>query len=176
MKKTLTMLALGAILTTGALAEPTTPSPFHLEAVVADHHMEPGSVVNVAANAGMFTTLVKAIQVAGLQPALKGPGPFTVLAPTDAAFAKLPAGTVEGLIKDPEKLAKILKYHVIPAKAMAKQVMTMDKATTLEGSDVKIVIKNGTVMVNGAKVVKADVKADNGVIHVIDTVLMPPDL
>lgn len=176
MKKTISILALGALLATGAFAEPTPYPNLNLEAVVADHHMEPGTVVNVAANAGMFTTLVKAVQVAGLQPALKGKGPFTVLAPTDAAFAKLPAGTVEGLLKDPDKLAKILKYHVIPAKAMAKQVMTMSKATTLEGSDVNITTKNGTVMVNGAKVIKADVKADNGVIHVIDTVLMPPDM
>ncbi len=106
---------------------------------------------------------------------MKGSGPFTVLAPTDEAFAKLPAGTVENLLKPENKdmLVKILTYHVIPGDVRAATVVTLKKAKTVQGQDVKIKSKNGMVMINGAKVVKTDVEASNGVIHVIDSVLMP---
>ena len=132
-------------------------------------------IVDTAVGAGSFKTLAAALQAAGLVDTLKGEGPFTVFAPTDEAFAKLPAGTVENLLK-PEnkaKLVAILTYHVVAGKVTAAQVMKMDSAKTVQGQTVKIAAANGTVKVNGANVVKADVPASNGVIHVIDTVIMP---
>lgn len=104
---------------------------------------------------------------------LKGKGPFTVFAPSDEAFAKLPEGTVEGLLKDTSKLKKILTYHVVSGKVLAADVVKLKSAKTVEGSDVKIDASNGGVKINNAKVVTADVAADNGVIHIIDTVLIP---
>ncbi len=129
-------------------------------------------IVATATAAGSFKTLVAAISAAGLTDALKGQGPFTVFAPTDEAFAKLPAGTVESLLKDKAKLAEILKYHVVAGKVTAADVSKLSKAKTLEGQELKIATKDG-VTVNGAKVLKADVMASNGVIHVIDQVLVP---
>jgi uncharacterized surface protein with fasciclin (FAS1) repeats len=129
-------------------------------------------IVDTAVGAGSFSTLATALQAAGLVNTLKGAGPFTVFAPTDEAFAKLPAGTVDSLLKDIPKLKKILTYHVVSGKVMAADVATMESATTVEGSDVKIDASNG-VKVNDSMVTKADVAADNGVIHVIDSVLMP---
>ena len=126
----------------------------------------------VAAN---FTTLVAAVKAAGLVDTLKGPGPFTVFAPTDAAFAKLPAGTLEMLLK-PEnkaKLTSILTYHVVPGTVMAQDVVKLDSAKTVEGGTLSIKTNNAGVMVNNAHVTKADIKTSNGVIHVIDTVLLP---
>lgn len=139
---------------------------------LADHH---GSkdIVDTAVAAGQFTTLAAALQAAGLVETLKGKGPFTVFAPTDAAFAKLPAGTVEALLKDKAKLTKILTYHVVAGKVMAADVVKLTSAKTVEGSTVSIDATSG-VKVNGATVVKADVAASNGVIHVIDTVILPP--
>jgi uncharacterized surface protein with fasciclin (FAS1) repeats len=130
------------------------------------------NIIDTATNNGSFTTLVAAIQAAGLVDTLKGPGPFTVFAPTDEAFKKLPAGTVEALLKDPAKLKKILTYHVVSGKVLAADVVKLKTAKTVEGSDVKIDASNG-VKINDAKVATADVAADNGVIHVIDTVLIP---
>ena len=130
-------------------------------------------IVDTAVAAGSFNTLVAAVKAAGLVDTLKGPGPFTVFAPTDEAFAKLPAGTVEGLLKDPAKLKKILLYHVVSGKVMAADVVKMKMAKTVEGSSAKIMVKGDTVMLNNAKVVKTDIACDNGVIHVIDTVIMP---
>jgi transforming growth factor-beta-induced protein len=131
-------------------------------------------IVDTAVGAGQFTTLAKALGAAGLVDALKGPGPFTVFAPTDAAFAKLPAGTLAKLLKDPKgQLADILKYHVVSGKVMASDITNGMTATTLQGSDLKFTIKDGNVYVNGAKVVQADIPASNGVIHVIDSVLVP---
>jgi transforming growth factor-beta-induced protein len=132
--------------------------------------------VDVAAKAGSFGTLLAAAQAAGLAETLAGKGPFTVFAPTDEAFAKLPAGTVENLLKPENKatLAAILSYHVVPGRVMAKDVKTMP-AGTANGQRVDIVVKDGAVTVDGAKVVKTDVTADNGVIHVIDRVIMPSD-
>ena len=125
--------------------------------------------------AGGFTTLVAAVKAAGLVDTLKGAGPFTVFAPTDAAFAKLPAGTVESLLKPENKarLQAILTYHVVSGKVMAQDVMKLDSARTVEGSNVSIKTADGGVMVNNARVTKADIATSNGVIHVIDTVLLP---
>jgi uncharacterized surface protein with fasciclin (FAS1) repeats len=129
-------------------------------------------IVDTAVSAGSFTTLVAAVKAAGLVDTLKGAGPFTVFAPTDEAFAKLPAGTVESLLKDIPQLTKILTYHVVSGKVMAADVVKIKSAKTVEGSEVKIDASNG-VKINDSKVVTPDVAADNGVIHVIDTVLLP---
>ena len=131
-------------------------------------------IVDTAIAAGNFTTLVAAVKAAGLVDTLKGAGPFTVLAPTDDAFAKLPAGTVDALLKDPAKLKDILLYHVISGKEMAADVTKMKSAKTVEGKNVRIKVEGGSVMINNAKVLKTDIVCSNGVIHVIDTVLMPP--
>lgn len=132
-------------------------------------------VVDTAVAAGDFTTLVAAVKAAGLVETLKGDGPFTVFAPTDAAFAKLPAGTVETLLK-PEnkaKLAAILTYHVVPGKVMAADVVKVTEAKTVNGKSVSVKVDGGTVMIDGAKVVKTDILCENGVIHVIDAVILP---
>ena len=140
----------------------------------ADHPKAPGDIVAVASGAGSFKTLVAAVKAAGLVETLQGKGPFTVFAPTDEAFAKLPAGTVESLLKpeNKEKLVSILTYHVVPGKVMAADVKTM-KAKTLNGQELSIKVEDGKVTVDNAKVVKTDVAAKNGVIHVIDTVVLP---
>jgi uncharacterized surface protein with fasciclin (FAS1) repeats len=130
------------------------------------------NIVDTAVNAGSFSTLVTAIKAADLTGTLQGTGPFTVFAPTDEAFDKLPEGTVDALLKDIPKLKKVLKYHVISGKVMAADVMKRKSAKTVEGSDVKIDASNG-VKVNDATVTSPDVSADNGVIHIIDTVLIP---
>lgn len=135
---------------------------------------KPGDIVAVASSAGSFKTLVAAVKAAGLVETLQGKGPFTVFAPTDDAFAKLPAGTVEGLLKpeNKNKLVAILTYHVVPGKVMAADVKTM-KAKTVNGQSLDVKVADGVVTVDKAKVVKTDVGASNGVIHVIDTVLLP---
>ncbi|MGA0368721.1 MAG: fasciclin domain-containing protein, partial [Kiritimatiellia bacterium] len=132
-------------------------------------------IVDTAVAAGDFSTLVAAVKAAGLVDTLKGEGPFTVFAPTDAAFAKLPAGTVEDLLKpeNKDKLISILTYHVVPGKVKAAQVVGLDSAATVQGGSVKIQVKDGEVMVDGAKVVKTDIWTTNGVIHVIDSVILP---
>ncbi|MEG4015403.1 MULTISPECIES: fasciclin domain-containing protein [unclassified Microcoleus] len=129
-------------------------------------------IVDTAVAAGSFTTLVAAVKAAGLVDTLKGAGPFTVFAPTDEAFAKLPAGTVESLLKDIPKLQKILTYHVVSGKVMAADVVKLKSAKTVEGSEVKIDASNG-VKINDSTVTTPDVAADNGVIHIIDSVLLP---
>ena len=131
-------------------------------------------IVDVAAEAGTFNTLLAAAEAAGLVDVLRSEGPFTVFAPTDEAFAALPEGTVESLLADPEALRAILLYHVVPGKVMAAQVVTMDSAETAQGSSVSISTYGETVRINDARVVTADVEASNGVIHVIDTVILPP--
>jgi len=134
-----------------------------------------GDIVDTATAAGSFKTLTAALKAAGLVDTLKGAGPFTVFAPTDEAFAKLPPGTVENLLKpeNKEKLVAVLTYHVVPAKAMAKDVGGMSSAKTVNGKELKLKVADGKVMVNNATVTKADIPASNGVIHVIDTVLLP---
>ena len=131
-------------------------------------------IVAVASGAGSFNTLVAAVKAAGLVETLQGAGPFTVFAPTDEAFAKLPAGTVESLLKpeNKQKLIAILTYHVVPGKVMAADVKTM-QAKTVNGQELALVVGPGGVTVNNAKVVATDVAASNGVIHVIDTVVLP---
>lgn len=131
------------------------------------------NIVETALAAGNFNTLAKALTEAGLVGELQKEGPFTVFAPTDEAFSKLPKGTLENLLKDKETLKKVLLYHVVSGKVMASDVVNLKSATTLEGDDVKIKTVDGNVMINNAKVIKADVGASNGVIHVIDTVLIP---
>ncbi len=130
-------------------------------------------IVDTAVGAGSFNTLVAAVKAAGLVDTLKGPGPFTVFAPTDEAFGKLPAGTVDSLLKDIPQLKKILTYHVVSGKVTAADVVKLTSAATVEGSNLKIDASSGSVKVNDATVVTPDVAADNGVIHVIDKVLIP---
>ena len=131
-------------------------------------------IVQIAINNGNFTTLATALTEAGLVDALKGDGPFTVFAPTDEAFKNLPEGALDNLLKDKEALKNVLLYHVVSGNVSSKDVVKLDKATTLNGSDLKIMTKNGTVMINNADVIGADVEASNGIIHVIDKVLLPP--
>ena len=134
-------------------------------------------IVDTAVAAGSFKTLAKALEAAGLVDTLKGAGPFTVFAPTDEAFAKLPAGTIETLLK-PEnkaKLQRILTYHVVAGKVMAADVMKMKSTKTVSGDSLTIAAHNGSVTADNARVVKADITATNGVIHVIDTVMLPKD-
>lgn len=140
----------------------------------AEHPHESGDIVAVASSAGKFNTLVAAIRAAGLVETLQGKGPFTVFAPTDEAFAKLPAGTVESLLKpeNKQKLIAILTYHVVPGKITAAQVTTTEVAT-VNGQNLSLVVANGGVTVNDAKVVATDIPASNGVIHVIDSVVLP---
>lgn len=134
-------------------------------------------IVDTAVGAGSFKTLVAAVKAADLVDTLKGKGPFTVFAPTDAAFAKLPKGTVESLLKpeNKEKLVAILTYHVVPGKVLAADAVKLDgkSAKTVEGSPIDVNVKNGKVMINKARVEKADILTSNGVIHVIDAVLLP---
>ena len=134
------------------------------------------SIVDIAAADGRFTTLVAAVQAAGLVDTLAGEGPFTVFAPTDDAFAALPAGTVAGLLNDIPALTKVLLYHVVSGTVMTADVVNLTSATTLVGSDIAISVKDGEVYLNGTlKVIITDIEASNGVIHVIDGVLLPPD-
>lgn len=137
-------------------------------------HRQP-DIVDTAVSAGKFKTLAAALGAADLVKTLKGKGPFTVFAPTDEAFAKLPEGTVESLLKpeNKKKLTAILTYHVVPGRVLASDVVKLDKAKTVQGSDVKIAVKKGKVHVDNATVVATDIKASNGVIHVIDSVILP---
>jgi uncharacterized surface protein with fasciclin (FAS1) repeats len=144
-------------------------------AAQAQHQQPAQDIVAVAVEAGSFKTLVAAVQAAGLVETLQGPGPFTVFAPTDEAFAKLPAGAVEALLADPEALRAVLTYHVVPGRVMAADVVRSNGGTpeTVQGQTLRIRVVDGKVMVNDATVVSADVRASNGVIHVIDTVVLP---
>lgn len=143
----------------------------------ADSH-GPKDIVDTAIAAGSFNTLVAAVQAAELVDTLKGEGPFTVFAPTDEAFAKLPEGTVEELLK-PENKAKlqaILTYHVVSGKVMSETAITLDAAPTVQGSDIALMVKDDKLMLNeSAAVITADIEASNGVIHVIDMVILPPE-
>jgi uncharacterized surface protein with fasciclin (FAS1) repeats len=132
-------------------------------------------IVETAVGAGTFNTLARALTAAGLIETLKGPGPFTVFAPTDAAFAKIPPAALNALLADKAKLTAVLTYHVVPGTVMAAQVVGLREAATVQGGKVNIAVVNGKVMLNtGTTVTATDIKAKNGVIHVIDTVLMPP--
>ncbi|MGF1817068.1 fasciclin domain-containing protein [Vibrio splendidus] len=141
----------------------------------SNHHEMKKDIVDVAAENGSFNTLVAAVKAADLVDTLKGEGPFTVLAPTDKAFAALPEGTVDMLLKpeNKDKLVAVLTYHVIPGKIMAAEVMKLNSAVTVQGGAVMIAIDDGNVTIDNAKVILPDVEASNGVIHVIDAVLLP---
>ncbi len=162
----LSLAACGGSSTPAAQEPASTTSADEAPAASAD-------IVDTAVAAGSFTTLVAAVQAAGLVDTLKGEGPFTVFAPTDEAFAKLPAGTVEALLADPAALTAVLTYHVVPGKVTSDAVVSLTSATTVQGADVAIDASSG-VRINDAQVIQADVMATNGVIHVIDTVLLPP--
>ncbi len=138
---------------------------------------KPMNIVETAVAAGDFKTLETALTEAGLVETLKGTGPFTVFAPTDAAFAKIPSDKLQALLKDKEALKKVLLYHVVSGKVMAKEVLTMNgkKAKTVQGAEASITVKDKTVMIDAAKVEKTDIECSNGVIHVIDTVIMPAE-
>jgi len=131
------------------------------------------NIVETAIAAGKFNTLVTAVKAADLVETLSGPGPFTVFAPTDDAFAKLPKGTVESLLQNKDQLTAVLTYHVVAGKVMASDVVNLKSAATVNGQKVTIKVNGGTVMVDNAKVVKTDIECSNGVIHVIDTVILP---
>jgi uncharacterized surface protein with fasciclin (FAS1) repeats len=137
--------------------------------------VETRTIVQVAADAGSFTTLLTAVQAAGLVGVLEGEGPFTVFAPTDAAFGKLPPGTIESLLADPAALTSVLTYHVVPGRITAAEIVSAGGAQpmTVQGQRLTVQVVNGVVFVDGARVVTADVAASNGVIHVIDTVVIP---
>lgn len=161
------VLALLASLTSVAFSTPQA----HAQSMSSS-----SDIVDTAVNAGQFNTLATALEAAGLVDTLKGPGPFTVFAPTDAAFAKLPAGTLESLLANPDQLRTVLTYHVIAGADSAADVSMLKHATTVEGEDVTINAANGMVQVNDATVITPDIMASNGVIHVVDTVLLPPSL
>lgn len=140
--------------------------------VQADHHGSGKTIVDVARQAGTFETLLSALDAASLTETLQGDGPFTVFAPTDAAFAALPAGTLEGLLEDPDALAAVLTYHVVAGRTTSAQVADLETITTLQGGDLSIASDDG-VSINDAAVTTADVEASNGIVHVIDAVLVP---
>jgi uncharacterized surface protein with fasciclin (FAS1) repeats len=146
--------------------------------MTATAEMTTSNIISVALGAGNFNTLAAALTAADLVSTLQGEGPFTVFAPTDEAFAKLPAGTVEDLLKPENKanLIKVLTYHVVPGRVTAADVANLTSAKTVEGQDITIKVEGGKVMINGATVTAADIMASNGVIHVIDTVILPPDM
>ena len=157
-----------------AMAHAKAQAQAHVQTVALNADRK--DIVDTAVGAGSFKTLVAAVQAAGLVETLKGAGPFTVFAPTDEAFAKLPAGTVESLLKpeNKEKLVAVLTYHVVPGKVMAADVVKLTEAPTVQGSKAKVKVVDGTVMIDNAKVVKTDIETSNGVIHVIDAVILPP--
>ena len=139
----------------------------------AGHHGMKKDIVDTAVAAGDFNTLVTAVKAAGLVETLKGEGPFTVFAPTDAAFAKVPTDTLNALLADKAALANVLTYHVVAGKVMAADVVKLTSAETVQGQAVSIEVKDGRVYVDGAQVVTTDLKASNGVVHVIDAVILP---
>lgn len=130
-------------------------------------------IVDTAVTAGSFNTLVTAVKAADLVDTLKGTGPFTVFAPNDAAFAKVPAADLQALLKDKAALGKVLTYHVVAGKVMASDVVKLTSAKTVQGQELKIAVKDGVVYVDGAKVISTDIETSNGVIHVIDSVVLP---
>ena len=147
-----------------------------LAAVVPAQAQQTKDIVDTAVAAGSFTTLARALTAADLVDTLKGPGPFTVFAPTDEAFAKLPAGTLDNLLKPENKamLRRVLTYHVVPGKVLAADVVKVSSAKAVSGDSLSIKVSGSTVTVDKARVVKTDIATSNGVIHVIDTVLLPP--
>ncbi|RUM95997.1 fasciclin domain-containing protein [Pseudaminobacter arsenicus] len=149
---------------------------FSIAALGIPAHAAEKDIVDTAVGAGQFKTLAAALDAAGLVPTLKGEGPFTVFAPTDDAFANLPAGTVEALLKpeNKQKLVDVLTYHVVPGKVMSADVTKLDEAKTVNGKSIDVQVGGGSVKVNDATVLATDIDATNGVIHIIDKVIMPP--
>jgi transforming growth factor-beta-induced protein len=180
MKKSIVLpVFLALAIALAACAPAATPAPTQAPAptkAAATEAPAMKDIVDTAVAAGSFKTLATALQAAGLVEALKGAGPFTVFAPTDEAFAKLPAGTVEGLLKDPKALAEILKYHVVSGAVKAADVVKLSEAKSLQGEPIAIKVDGGKVMVNGANVVSTDIETSNGIIHVIDAVILPPSM
>ena len=182
MKKLFVVLAILfiGILIAGCTSQPpapvVTPTPTPVPTPVPTTAPVQKTIFDTAVADGRFTTLVAAVNAANLSATLNGAGPFTVFAPTDDAFKKLPNGTVATLLKDPEgNLKHILLYHVVSGSVMAKDAMNLTYAKTVQGDNITLTSRNGTLMVNGAKVIIADIKCSNGVIHVIDSVLLPPE-
>lgn len=140
---------------------------------MADHHGTKKDIVDTAKEAGSFSTLITALEAAGLVDTLKGDGPFTVFAPTDEAFAAVPEDQLNALLSDTGQLTAVLTYHVVAGKVMAADVVELDSATTVQGSDLDITVSDRGVMVDGANVVTTDIETSNGVIHVIDAVILP---
>jgi uncharacterized surface protein with fasciclin (FAS1) repeats len=174
LKLSLVSAVLASIVSQGPLALAGKKCAATSVTTVALKKAAKSDIVDTAVSAGSFQTLAAALKAAGLVETLKGQGPFTVFAPTDEAFAKLPAGTVDALLKDKDKLTAILTYHVVPGKVKAADVVKLKSAKTVQGQSVAIDATAG-VKVNDAKVVKADIDCSNGVIHVIDTVLLPKE-
>jgi len=172
---------LTAVLSTLVALTTITPAAFAGEHNTAENDaattVSKECIVDTAIGAGQFKTLVKAVQAAGLEQTLRGKGPFTVFAPTDEAFSKLPKDTLEDLLKpeNKEKLASILTYHVVPGKVLAADVVKLTSAKTVNGKEVKITVEDGKVKVDDANVIKTDIETSNGVIHVIDKVILPKD-
>jgi uncharacterized surface protein with fasciclin (FAS1) repeats len=148
---------------------------FKAGASLGDDKAAEKDIVETAVEAGQFKTLVTAVKAAELVETLKGRGPFTVFAPTDEAFAKVPKDKLESLLKNKKALTAVLTYHVVPGKVMAADVVRLDSAKTVQGKSINIATKDGKVTINGANVLKTDIVCGNGVIHVIDTVILPPD-
>jgi uncharacterized surface protein with fasciclin (FAS1) repeats/plastocyanin len=182
MKKLFVVLAILfiGILIAGCTSQPpapvVTPTPTPVPTPVLTSAPVEKTIINTAVADGRFTTLVAAVNAANLNGTLNSAGPFTVFAPTDDAFNKLPNGTVATLLKDPEgNLKQILLYHVVSGNLKANDLMNLTYAKTVQGDNITITSRNGTLMVNGAKVIIADIKCSNGVIHVIDSVILPPE-
>lgn len=168
------LLLVVAVVTSACVPIPSQPAPAAAPAEAAPAEPMAQDIVDLAVADGRFTKLVAAVQAAGLVDTLKGEGPFTVFAPTDDAFAKLPEGTFEALAADVPLLTDILLYHVVPGKVMAADVVTLTSADTVLGQPVTIKVEGDKVMINDATVLITDIEASNGVIHVIDTVILPP--
>jgi transforming growth factor-beta-induced protein len=167
----LAVASLAIVIAACSPAASPTPEPATAEPSMA----ATGDIVEVATEAGSFTTLLAAATAADLVETLKGEGPYTVFAPTDEAFAALPEGTLDALLADPEALADILLYHVVAGRVTADQVVELTSADSVQGSPIAISVEDGTVMLNeSATVVTTDIEASNGIIHVIDAVILPP--
>ncbi|MCE2792543.1 MAG: fasciclin domain-containing protein [Planctomycetota bacterium] len=178
MKISAFVFAAVAVLVSGVSFAQTCPSQGgHAEVVSTVVRVDEKDIVDTAVGAGSFKTLVAAVKAAGLVDTLKGKGPFTVFAPTDEAFAKLPKGTVESLLKpeNKDKLIAILTYHVVPGEVKAADVVKVKSAKTVQGQEVTVKVDGNTVMIDGAKVIKTDIDCTNGVIHVIDSVILPKE-
>ncbi len=173
MRKTFSVRILAAVAVLGLVAAACSSDEEAATTTTTTAAAAQLDIVDTAVEAGSFTTLVAAVEAAGLVETLKGEGPFTVFAPTDEAFDALPEGTVEGLLQDIPALREILLYHVVAGAVPASEVANLTTATTVQGSDIDIVFADGTVTIDGATVVTTDIQTSNGIIHVIDQVILP---